>query len=145
MWGRITTSRESPSSILWIWTSLLVALTRHPTYWSVEPGYGALVVSQSPRFLARNEHVDEVISPLRIPSLLGEGSYHHLCPVHVYKDYVERTAEAPRNHLFVNSRSGNPLLPRALALLLWSVIEDTDPSHINSYIEWAPVANEDYG
>ncbi|KAK3886697.1 hypothetical protein Pcinc_009163 [Petrolisthes cinctipes] len=109
--------------------SQLAALTRHTAFSSVTPNLTSLTISPSPAFLAKNEQADDRIGPLAVPSFLRDGNFHPLCPVHAFVAYVEATRGASPDHLFYNSRSGNPLFPRSIARLLCRVIENGDPGH----------------
>ena len=110
-------------------SSQLAAVTRHPSFSKLERDCSALTLSPSPTFLAKNERADDMLGPLRIPSFLEGGHPHPLCPVRAFKDYVERTEGVPADHLFYNSKSRTPLLPRSLARLLCRVIEKADPGN----------------
>ncbi|KAK3883152.1 hypothetical protein Pcinc_012511 [Petrolisthes cinctipes] len=109
--------------------SQLAALTRHTAFSSVTPNLTSLTISPSPAFLAKNEQADDKIGPLAVPSFLRDGNFHPLCPVHAFVAYVEATRGASPDHLFYNSRSGNPLFPRSIARLLCRVIENGDSGH----------------
>ena len=109
--------------------SQLAALSRHEAFARIERDMTAVTLSPSPTFLAKNEQADDLIGPLRIPSFLRDGGPHPLCPVRAFKDYIECTEGASKDHLFYNSRSGKPLHPRSIARLLCRVIETADPGH----------------
>lgn len=81
-----------------------MAITRHATFTALEPDNLALTVSPSPKFLAKNEQVDEMLGPLRITSFLVRDEVHLLCPVHSFKDNIECTEGVSDDHLFYNSK-----------------------------------------
>lgn len=83
----------------------------------------------SQTFIAKNEQVDELVGPLKIPLHVVKGRPHPLRPVCAFKNYMEHTEGASENHLFYNSKTQKLLPPRSLARLLCRIIEIADSGH----------------
>ena len=107
--------------------SQLAALTRYPRFSHLTDRGTTLVLAPSPTFLAKNETADNLIAPIRIPSLHRDCGPHLLCPVSAFKDYIEATPGADSAHLVYNSATNRPLSARALAALLCRIINLRDP------------------
>lgn len=88
------------------WFSQFVALTCNPTFTTLAQDGYSLTVTPLPSFIAKNEHADELISPLMIPALLEEGRPHPLNPLRAFKDYRKSTEGASVDHLFYTGPPG---------------------------------------
>ncbi|KAK4304604.1 hypothetical protein Pmani_023482 [Petrolisthes manimaculis] len=109
--------------------SQLAALTRDINFTFFGEDNAHLTLTPSPTFLAKNERLDILIAPLRVPAL-REGHRHlPLCPVLATRAYIENTNHLAPEHLFYNSRSHKPLRTRTISKLLCRTIERADPGN----------------
>ena len=84
-------------------------------------------LAPSPRFLAKNETEAHPLAPMVIPAWFMDGRPHPVCPVHALQAYMDASAQAPPDHLFVTIASLRPCTKNALSKVLGSLIVEAVP------------------
>ena len=80
-----------------------------------------------PGFLFKNQRMGRTPPPIELAPL-GEGN-SELCPVSTLRKYLEVT-KLKTGPLFLNSKSGRPLLKSTLSKLICELIEEADPGSL---------------
>ncbi|KAK3881461.1 hypothetical protein Pcinc_014117 [Petrolisthes cinctipes] len=90
--------------------SQLAAPTRYPSFTTFGEDVSALTLALSPKFLAKNEQVDNLMAPFRDPSLRQGARHLSLYPVSATKAYLDVAQTLPKTASSTMPRRTNPLV-----------------------------------